>query len=186
MTDAPELPGISCEEDASEAYLRMFAGCTALSAAPSILPLAVIRGAGIYNSTFYGCTALSVAPPMLLSSFEAYANWDCNAMYQNCTNLRTPPPVLLPTYLPRQAPYADMFKNCTSLTSAPEICATSTANSYTCWGMFYGCNKLLRGPSHLRLTGVSYSAYSGMFYGCTSLTAAPIIHANTISQTGCY
>lgn len=53
--------------------------------------------------------------------------------------------------------YRNMFRECTSLTSAPALPATTLAGS----------------------------CYDSMFYGCTSLAAAPALPATTLAN-GCY
>lgn len=75
-----------------------------------------------------------------------------------------------------------MFKNCTSLITAPELPATTVAQS--CYiGMFSGCTSLVKAPSILPATslGVAGNCYTNMFTDCTSLEKAPIIQATTLS-----
>ena len=76
-----------------------------------------------------------------------------------------------------------MFFNCTSLTSAPELKATTLAPE-CCYDMFYGCTSLASAPN-LPATKLAKSCYWQMFYGCTSLTSAPELKATTLA-TGCY
>ena len=76
-----------------------------------------------------------------------------------------------------------MFRNCTSLSSAPELpAATLTLNCYS--NMFAGCTSL-RTPPVLSATTLSTYCYSNMFNGCSSLTAAPKLPATTLA-TYCY
>ena len=68
-----------------------------------------------------------------------------------------------------------MFSDCTSLTTAPELPATTLAN--WCYGsMFQNCTRLMSTPA-LPATGLSIGCYSGMFRGCANLTTAPELPA---------
>ena len=79
--------------------------------------------------------------------------------------------------------YSYMFNNCSSLTTAPELHATTLA--YGCYyGMFSGCTSLTTAPE-LPATTLADSCYSYMFRGCTSLTTAPELPATTLAY-GCY
>ena len=76
-----------------------------------------------------------------------------------------------------------LFMNCTSLTAAPELPATSLASC--CYAnMFYGCKSLTAAPA-LPATNLALSCYSNMFNGCTNLTAAPALPAPTLAES-CY
>ncbi|MEE3483611.1 MAG: hypothetical protein VZQ98_04700 [Bacteroidales bacterium] len=84
-------------------------------------------------------------------------------------------------------PYDDcfcrLFEDCSSLTKAPELPATTLATS--CYSnMFYGCKSLIQAPE-LPATQLANSCYEGMFGGCTSLTKAPELPAQTLTN-GCY
>ena len=66
-----------------------------------------------------------------------------------------------------KACYYSMFEDCTSLTRAPELPATTLAD--LCYSsMFRGCTSLAQAPE-LPATTLAKSCYSGMFEGCTSL-----------------
>ena len=79
--------------------------------------------------------------------------------------------------------YYGMFENCTSLTEAPELLATTlAAHCYSC--MFSGCTSLTKAPELLATTLADY-CYNSMFWGCTSLTEAPELSATTLVE-GCY
>ena len=76
-----------------------------------------------------------------------------------------------------------LFYDCTSLTKAPELPATTLAQS--CYnGMFDGCESLIEAPE-LPATKLAQSCYSYMFYGCQSLTKAPALPA-TYLVFSCY
>ena len=64
-----------------------------------------------------------------------------------------------------------MFEECTSLTSAPELPATTLA-SKCYYGMFNKCTSLTSAPelpATTLPTGLAGGGYSSMFSGCTSL-----------------
>ena len=79
--------------------------------------------------------------------------------------------------------YSYMFYDCTSLTTAPELPATTLANSCY-YGMFYGCTSLTAAPT-LPATTLAERCYYSMFQGCTSLTTAPELPATTLAVR-CY
>ena len=84
-------------------------------------------------------------------------------------------------------PYDDcfcrLFKDCSSLTKAPELPATTLATSCYC-NMFYGCKSLIQAPE-LPATTLAYGCYYGMFRECTSLKQAPKLPATTLAER-CY
>lgn len=102
-------------------------------------------------------------------------------LFHGCTSLTTPPE--LPATTLAQQCYQSIFQDCTSLTTAPELPATTMASS--CYnGMFSGCTSLTT-PPELPATTLAQSCYNGMFTNCTSLTVAPKLPAKTLSQS-CY
>ncbi|MBO4720164.1 MAG: leucine-rich repeat protein, partial [Prevotella sp.] len=79
--------------------------------------------------------------------------------------------------------FVNLFKDCTSLTQAPELPATILTES--CYdGMFSGCTSLTQAPE-LPATTLDYVCYANMFNGCTGLTQAPKLPATTLLE-GCY
>ena len=76
-----------------------------------------------------------------------------------------------------------MFDSCSSLTTAPELHATTLAD-YCYNGMFQYCSSLVIAPE-LPATTLAKSCYSGMFQGCTSLLTAPELPAATLAEH-CY
>jgi len=78
--------------------------------------------------------------------------------------------------------YDGMFYDCSALTTAPALPATTLAqNCYS--GMFNGCSSLTQAPE-LTATTLANFCYNSMFSGCTSLTEAPVLPATT-SQPYC-
>ena len=77
----------------------------------------------------------------------------------------------------------EMFKDCTSLTTAPALPTTKLyLNCYL--GMFAGCTSLTSAPT-LPAKTLASACYQSMFASCTSLTSAPELPAITLVQ-GCY
>lgn len=81
------------------------------------------------------------------------------------------------------ARFCGLFANCTYLTSAPKLPATTLAN-YCYYSMFYGCSSLKEAPA-LPATTLAENCYYSMFYGCSNLTSAPALPATTLANN-CY
>ena len=110
------------------------------------------------------------------------AEQDCfGGLFMDCTAL-TKAPDLPATTLANYC-YTQMFYGCTSLTQAPALPATTLANH--CYDtMFYGCFSLTKAPA-LPATTLASSCYAYMFQDCASLTQAPDLPATTLAE-GCY
>ncbi|MDO4214189.1 MAG: leucine-rich repeat protein [Bacteroidales bacterium] len=81
------------------------------------------------------------------------------------------------------ARFCYLFYNCMALTSAPELPATSLADS--CYfSMFEGCTSLTTAPE-LKAESLAKCCYEFMFFDCTSLTEAPALPATTLAER-CY
>ena len=81
------------------------------------------------------------------------------------------------------ARFCCLFENCSVLTSAPELPATTLADN--CYGyMFLGCKNLTSAPE-LPATTLTDNCYQGMFCNCTNLTSAPVLPATTLAYS-CY
>ena len=74
--------------------------------------------------------------------------------------------------------YSYMFQDCTSLTQAPALPATTLAD-YCYYSMFRGCTALVQAPALPAIT-LSNSCYESMFSGCTSLTQATALPATKL------
>ena len=103
------------------------------------------------------------------------------AIFRDCTALTTAPE--LPATTLAVSCFAYMFYGCTSLTTAPELPATTLAASCYYY-MFFGCTSLTSAPA-LPATTLASSCYYYMFFGCTSLTSAPELPATTLAES-CY
>ena len=104
-----------------------------------------------------------------------------NGMFRDCTSLTTAP--ALPATTLKNSCYRYMFYGCTSLTTAPALPATVLEDSCYYY-MFYGCTSLTTAPS-LPATTLASNCYCYMFYSCISLTTAPALPATTL-ENSCY
>ena len=138
------------------------------------------------NFTFVGlfsdCTGLTSAENLILPATTlAYSCY--SGMFRNCSSLKTAPK--LPATQLANYCYQYMFDGCTSLTTAPKELPATTLADYCYYRMFYGCTSLITAPK-LPATTVAQGCCDSMFKGCTSLTTAPsILPARTITY-GCY
>ena len=145
-----------------------------------------------YRFVFTGTSALKIACKGNIENLLDYetvsagghptmANYCYQYMFLDCTSLTTAP--ALPATTLAGGCYANMFYGCTSLTTAPALPATTLADD--CYEyMFYGCTSLTAAPA-LPATTVAGSCYDSMFYGCTALTTAPALPATTLANL-CY
>ena len=102
-------------------------------------------------------------------------------IFEDCESLTTAPE--LPATTLTHHCYDSMFSGCTSLKTAPELPATTLAsNCYN--GMFENCTSLKTAPT-LPATTLTNYCYQLMFSSCTSLTTAPELPATTLAD-GCY
>ena len=92
--------------------------------------------------------------------------------YKNYANAKT-----------EQARFCCLFQDCSLLTSAPDLPATTlTVNCYH--SMFKGCERLTEAPD-LPAKNLAEYCYASMFEGCTSLTKAPELPATEL-RIKCY
>ena len=102
-------------------------------------------------------------------------------LFKDCTALTTAPE--LPATKLADGCYRFMFSGCTALTTAPELPATKLTHSCYC-RMFEYCTSLKTAPE-LPATILADWCYSSMFRGCTSLTAKPELPATKLAKN-CY
>ena len=80
--------------------------------------------------------------------------------------------------------YNSMFYDCTALTKAPDLSATTLAG-YCYYSMFDGCTNLTKAPSVLPAITLAERCYEFMFGNCVSLTKTPALPATTLADF-CY
>ena len=124
----------------------------------------------IYGDNFIGQTTISVD--------NAFNSLLKDTAVVDASNLILPATVIGATNA-----YYRMFYNCSGLTAAPELPATTLASN--CYQqMFYDCISLTTAPE-LPATTLAINCYGGMFKGCVNLTTAPELPATTLVN-GCY
>lgn len=102
-------------------------------------------------------------------------------LFKDCSSLLTAPE--LPATTLANHCYYYMFDHCSSLVEAPELPATTLAEG--CYqGMFDHCNALVEAPE-LPATTLARHCYSHMFNHCYRLAEAPELPA-TILASACY
>ena len=118
-------------------FYQLFEGQTALRSVRDLVFASSNIGASSYGCMFWDCTNLLYGPKSLPGTLTG--SEACSGMFRNCTSLITAPE--LPATTLTSGCYYQMFYNCTSLITAPELPATTlTSNCYR--GMFYTCSKL--------------------------------------------
>lgn len=118
-----------------------------------------------FKNLFAGCSAITVASALQLTASEISEGCYAN-MFLDCTNLTTPPSTLPATEIAMWC-YSSMFGNCPSLTAAPTLPATTLAK-YCYYCMFYGCTSLTAAP-YLPAETLTDWCYNSMFYNCKNL-----------------
>ena len=122
-----------------------------------------------FINLFKDCTQITDASGLTIGQtiYDDLKEACCANMFLNCTNLTTPPRITSRNIAPWC--YSGMFAGCTSLTSAPALPA-STLAPYCYYAMFYNCKSLSTAPVLSASTLVDW-CYNSMFYNCTSLTS---------------
>ena len=149
-------------------------------------------GASKCRFVFTGTSALKIACKGNIENLLNYetvsagghptmAKYCYQSMFRDCTALTTAPK--LPATTLSRCCYQSMFRGCSSLTTAPKLPAT-TLDKYCYQYMFRRCTSLTTAPK-LPVTTLAPGCYAGMFYGCTALTTAPELPATTLA-TQCY
>ena len=112
------------------------------------------------------------------ATYESVVSYAFNHLFWNCTSLTKAP--ALPATTLAQSCYDNMFVNCPSLTKAPALPATTLANS--CYRyMFSGCQSLTKAPA-LPATTLADYCYAYMFRGCQSLNEVRIAATTTATD----
>ena len=143
-----------------------------------------------YSQISFGNTDVNVECTGDIRTLLDYENYETVAtgsarfyrLFKDCTQLTSAPN--LPAKTLADGGYQGMFHSCTSLTDAPDLPATELAESCYAW-MFKGCTKLNKVPDALPAMKMASSCYLEMFYNCTSLTDAPDLPAKELADN-CY
>ena len=101
-----------------------------------------------------------------------------SSLFKGCTSLTTAPE--LPATTLEESSYYNMFSG-SGIVVAPELPATTLGGA--CYrSMFNGCTSLTTAPELPATTLVNW-CYVDMFKGCTSLTTAPELPATTLAES---
>ena len=123
---------------------------------------------GILRQLFYQQTALRSAENL---RFEAQSMNEVSVyalMFDGCINLLYAPKVLPAQNLNGNYCYQYMFRDCTSLITAPELPATTFTSLQTYQYMFSNCKSLVNAPE-LPAEALRDGCYQYMFSNCKSL-----------------
>lgn len=142
-------------------------------------------GSGKFSSTgtfnAYGNTMSIVHGDNFRNSITI-SDYQFTSLFNNTKVVNAKNLVLPATTLNRSC-YLGMFKDCTGLTTAPELPATTLA-TYCYDSMFQNCTNLKTAPA-LPATTLEKYCYYYMFQDCTSLTSAPELPARRLTSE-CY
>ena len=177
---------------AKSCYENMFEGCTSLTTAPKLPATTLAKSC--YENMFYGtnvlpdCTNIDFTSKAVLDSGGLIGLFAGTKVTDSDLDRLLPKNTNGKYYLPATTLanycYADMFRDCTNLVTAPDLPATTLANG--CYeNMFYGCRNLVTAPD-LPATTLANYCYHSMFYGCTSMTSAPSLLPATTLADNCY
>ena len=149
-------------------------------------------GENDYFNSFCGTTAqfnvygniMSLINSTNFASLTTFTNsYNFAELFSNCTGLTSAGKLILPATTLRSSSYQGMFRHCINLITIPELPATTLANGcYT--SMFVGCTSLTKAPQ-LPATTLVPNCYYDMFRDCTSLTTAPELPVETLANW-CY
>lgn len=176
LIKAPALPATILGK---AAYHGMFSNCTSLQIPPVELCASSLSDS-CYQEMFSGCTSLQRTPKITVLSAPFQV---CMNMFSGCSALRDASNVKLPSsgYLQTRC-FSNMFKNCTSLQTAPEL--SSTSLGVECYSsMFAGCSSLVKAPELPAVT-VGTRCYSSMFTNCTRLAYVKAMFTNEPNYGG--
>ena len=141
-------------------------------------------GSSYYNFKISGSVAARGNIMSLLDrscALNSVPNFAFNSLFKNCKSLTSAPD--LPATELADGCYRSMFEDCTNLTKAPDLPATKLA--YDCYySMFAGCTSLTEAPA-LPATKLAANCYFQMFEVCTGLTKAPALPAMELASQ-CY
>lgn len=136
---------------------------------------------GIGTFTVYGRFNLSGNVMALLGGLHNLNDFIFNELFKE-TDVVSVDKSFLPATTLASGCYSHMFKDCTSLTTAPELPAMNLADS--CYGyMFNGCTSLTIAPE-LPATNLADRCYVYMFGGCTNLNHIKML-ATDVSAFNC-
>lgn len=173
-------------------YASMFNNCRNITMAPEIM--ATNAYPFCFAGMFSECYSLTTPPIMHIQTLTGNGDNNlaiecCEYMFNTCTSLTGTPTFFQNiTIVNSWYAFQYMFWNCTNLTHAEDLPAT-TAQPYAYAGMFRGCTSLTTPPA-IGLETLYHDDIQGnhcyeMFRDCTSLTATPQIKVTSLAP-GCF
>lgn len=177
LTDLTTI-GSSCLRGLFSRKLNDSAPDTALVKAP-LLP-ATTLAPNCYHHMFYGCSSLAQCANVQATTL---AMESCRGMYYDCVAITEA--VLPPALVLASKTYANMFTGCTGLLSIHSFPFTSLDQDgvSNCGEMFRGCTSLTSAPE-LKPQTLVQGCYSNMFKNCYLLSSVTIA-ATDISAIDC-
>ena len=155
--------------------------------------MSLIKGANFQNTTLdstnkYAFQSIFTQSDNLISAgnliMPSYIpEKGCFKMFDSCTSLTTAPN--LPATTIETEAYNYLFYRCSALTTAPLAINATELPTRACSQMFSGCTNLVTPPSIQATVLSGNQCCYGMFYNCTSLTTAPVLPATTLAYS-CY
>ena len=180
LTRAPELPAIAVGKSS---YYKMFYDCDLLSSTPSNPLPATILSESCYESMFENCSNLTTISNSFLPA-TTYAKQCYLKMFSGCSALNNVPSDLLSSSQGKtlkESCFEYMFYNCTALTAAPQLPATTLA--HWCYRfMFAGCNNTNFQAPSFPATVLAEACYYGTFSSTKVLPDCTHIHFNNVTQ----
>lgn len=160
--DVLEFKGSNTEYAGSSSVYNHFIGTASFNAYGNITSL-------LYGNNFTGQTETTKKNYIFLGLFSSSSIVDASNL-------------VMPTKMNGDSVLYKLFSNCTSLTTAPALPATTLANGcYT--NMFEGCTSLTTAPV-LPATALTSVCYYGMFRSCRSLKYIKCLATN-IGASNC-
>lgn len=121
--------------------------------------------------------------PSIFNTYSSMAEKNTfNGLFKNCTYLYNAKNLILPSIVLSEGCYSSMFRNCSTLVSAPKLPATTLAKSCYAY-MFKNCSALIE-SSELPATIMADYCYHYMF-SQSGLETAPKLPATTLANA-CY
>lgn len=97
----------------------------------------------------------------------------------NWVDIDSADPLILPPFTSKEC-YREMFRNCSSITTVPDLPATTVASGCY-WNMFRLCPGLTSASGVLPAETLAVDCYREMFRQCSNLKTAPILPASTLA-----
>lgn len=162
----------------STAYFNVEGNIMSLISGDSFANVTVLESDQVLNHLFRATNVVSAENLILPATTLSERCY--NEMFRGCTSLTTAP--ALPATTLAQGCYDTMFSYCTSLTTAPVLPATTLAQQSYAY-MFNGCSSLTTAPE-LPAAELANRCYDRMFNGCSSLNTITCL-ATDISAYNC-